>query len=300
MHEGQRKTISGRELMAAPVFYLLRVLLFPLTAIGYLILTGKAMLTGRGSGVSVTAQRPLSVRWFMHRLGTRPDEASTQLLMALPGVSPLGVRLVTGPLLLAHRLTGFVPSAFRYPFEGDIPKQHEASARVTFFDAAVERHLADVDQFVMLGAGFDTRAFRLYREARVQSFEVDAPKTQAIKREMVKKAGIDLAGVRFVSADFAKEDWLSRLVDTGFDPGKPALFLWEGVVPYLDRGAIEGTLRTIAGVASGSVVAFDYFTTEPLCTQSFYWRFARAAHPWQRDRPGAGMGWLRNCIREVS
>ena len=67
--------------------------------------------------------------------------------------------------------------------DGDIPKQYEASARVTFFDSAVERYLAEMAQFVILGAGFDTRAFRLPKDARVQSFEVDAPKTQAIKRE---------------------------------------------------------------------------------------------------------------------
>src|SRR5207249_1195763 len=113
-----------------------------------------------------------------------------QLMMLLPGVPPLGVRLVAGPMLLAHHLTGYVPRAFRYPFEGDISSQYEASARVTFFDTAVDRYLPEIAQFVILGAGFDTRAFRLPKDARVRSFEVDAPKTQAIKREMLKKAGI--------------------------------------------------------------------------------------------------------------
>jgi methyltransferase (TIGR00027 family) len=197
--------------------------------------------------------------------------------MVLPDVPSLGVRLVAGPTLLAHRLTGYVPRAFRYPFEGDIPKQYEASARVTFFDAVVQRYLAEVSQFVILGAGFDTRAFRLPKDVRVRSFEVDAPKTQAIKREMLAKTTIDATGVTFVSADFEKQDWLARLVDAGFDPGRPALFLWEGVVMYLDREAVETTLNKIASCASGSVVAFDYFTTDPLESQAFYWRYARAA-----------------------
>jgi methyltransferase (TIGR00027 family) len=86
---------------------------------------------------------------------------------------------------------------------------------MTFFDAAVDRHLADIAQFVILGAGFDTRAFRLPKEGRVRSFEVDAPKTQAVKRETLEKAGIDSTGVTFVAADFEKEDWLTRLVDAG-------------------------------------------------------------------------------------
>src|SRR5260370_20285164 len=204
MNKGEQKTISAREFIAATGFYLISVLLFPLTAIGYMIWIGKAILAGRGSGVSRTAQGPLSARWLMHQLGTREDEPSNQLLMVLPGVPPLGVRMVAYPMLLAHHLTGYVPRAFRYPFEGDIPKQYEASARVTFFDAAVERYLAAIDQFVILGAGFDTRAFRLPKEVRVRSFEVDAPKTQATKREMLSKTTVDSTEVTFVSADFEK------------------------------------------------------------------------------------------------
>ena len=276
MNEYDQKAISALDLIAATVFYILSVLLFPVTLIGYVIWVGKAILTGRGSGVSGTAQGPLSARWFMHNLGSREDEPSNQLMMVLPGVPPLGVRLVAGPMLLAHRLTGYVPRAFRYPFEGDVPPQYEASARVAFFDHAVDRYLDDITQFVILGAGLDTRAFRLPKDARVRSFEVDAPKTQAVKREALRKAGIDTTGVMFVSVDFEKEDWLTRLVDAGFDPGKPALFLWEGVIVYLDREAVEATLHKGASVAKGSVVAFDYFTTEPLVSRSLYWRYARA------------------------
>ena len=286
MNEYAQKAVSALDRIAAAVFYLLSVLLFPVTLIGYAIWVGKTILTGRGSGISRTAQGPLSIRWFMHHLGTREDEPSHRLLLVLPGVSPLGVRLVAGPMRLSHRLTGYVPRAFRYPFEGDIPRQYEVSARVTFFDAEVSRYLAEVSQFVTLGAGFDTRAFRLPKEGRVHSFEIDAPKTQAIKREMVKKAGIEVAEVTFVAADFEKEDWLSRLVEAGFDPGKPALFLWEGVMFFLDREAVEATLRKIASCASGSVVAFDYLTTEVLESQALSWRYARAGlraagEPWK-------------------
>lgn len=265
-----------RDLIAATVFYILSVLLFPVTLLGYVIWTG-SLLAGRGSGVSATAQGPLSARWFEHNLGTREDEPANRLMMVLPGVPPLGPRLVAGPLLLAHRLTGYVPKAFRYPFEGDVPPQYEASARIAFFDAAVDRYLTDIDQFVILGAGFDTRAFRLPKDARVRSFEVDAPKTQAVKRQMLEKAGIDSAGVTFVAADFEKEDWLSRLVHAGFDADKPVLFLWEGVIMYLDREAVEDTLHKIASIAKGSVVAFDYLTTEPVEGQALIWRYARAA-----------------------
>jgi methyltransferase (TIGR00027 family) len=277
MNEYNQKAVSVRNDPIAPIgFYILSALLFPVTLLGYVIWVGKILLAGGKSGVSVTAQGPLSARWFAHNLGAREDEAANRLMMALPGISPLGVHLAAGPTLLAHRFTGYVPKAFRYPFEGDVPPQYEASARVPFFDAAVDRHLADIAQFVILGAGFDTRAFRLPRDTRVKSFEVDMPKTQAVKRAILAKVGIDATGVTFVAADFEKDDWLTRLVDAGFDPGQPAFFLWEGVIMYLDREAVLATLGKIASTAKGSVVAFDYFTTKPLESQSLYWRFARA------------------------
>jgi methyltransferase (TIGR00027 family) len=276
LNENDQKVVSASGPIAATVFYILNILLFPITLLGYVIWIGKAYLTGRKSGVSMTAQGPLSARWAQHNLGVREDEPANRLMMVLPNISPLAVRLVSGPLLLAHRLTGCVPRAFRYPFEGDIPVQYEASARQTFFDTVVDRYLADIAQFAILGAGFDTRAFRLPKDARVRSFEVDAPQTEVLKREMLEKAGIASTGVTFVAADFEQEDWLRRLVEAGFDPDKPALFLWEGVIMYLDREAVEDTLRKIAGTATGSVVAFDYFTTESLKSKSLYWRYGRA------------------------
>ena len=266
-----------RDVIATTVYYIISILLFPVSLLGYAIWVGKGFLMGNPSGVSVTAQGPLSARWAMHNLGTRQDEPANRLMPLLPGVPPVASRMVSFPTLLAHRVTGYVPKAFRYPFEGDVPKQYEASARVTFFDEAVDRYLAEINQFVILGAGFDTRPYRFPKDRRVRSFEVDAPKTQAVKRAMLAKAGIDSSAVTFVAADFEQEDWLARLVDSGFDLAKPALFLWEGVMVYLEREAVEDTLRKIASTAKSSVVAFDYFTTEPAESNALYWRYGRAA-----------------------
>ena len=262
-------------MVAATLFYMLCILFAPILLAGYVLWVGKSIVSGRNSGVSGTAQGPLSARVFAHRLGTRPDEPANRLLLAIPGISPLGVQLVIGPIVLAHRLTGYMPKAFRYPFEGDVPKQEEASARIAFFDDTVTRYLADRDQFVILGAGFDTRPYRFPRDPAIKSFEVDLPQTQAVKRAALARAGIDTAGVTFVPADFEQEDWLAQLVRAGFDPHRPALFLWEGVIVYLDRAAVEETLRKIAGTARGTIVAFDYFTSEVLTSQDLYWRYAR-------------------------
>ncbi len=179
-------------------------------------------------------------------------------------------------MMLAHRVSGYVPKSFRYPFEGEITLQNQSIARQTFYDRVVEQVLPEMAQFVILGAGFDTRAFRLPRDAPIRSFEVDTPKTMAVKREALTKAGIERAGVALVAADFETEDWLTRLVEAGFDPTRPALFICEGVIPYLDKEAVEDTLRKIASTAKGSVVAFDYFTTEILESPSLIARTVRA------------------------
>lgn len=277
MNKAEQRGNPVRNRLSAALFYTLNVLLFPVTLLGYLLWVGKLMGSGRHSGVSGTAQGPLSARWSMHNLGTRPDEPANRLLLVVPNLSPVAVWLTAWPLLLAHRVSGYVPTAFRYPFEGEIPKQYEASARQTFFDAVVERYLADRPQLVILGAGFDTRAWRLPKTAQVRAFEVDTPPTQAIKRAMVQQAGLAATGITFVAADFEREDWLSQLVAAGFDRQQPTLFLWEGVLIYLERAAVEETLRKIAGCAKSSVIAFDYFTTESLESPALYWRYARFA-----------------------
>jgi methyltransferase (TIGR00027 family) len=257
----------------AAAFYGLCTLMSPVIVAGYVVWVSRTITSGR-SGVSGTAQGPLSARFSEHQFGTRPDEAADRLIRVVPGIPPLGLRLTTGPVLLAHRLTGYVPRAFRYPFEGEVSPQYEASARIAYFDSVLRRYRPTVSQFVVLGAGFDTRA---YGGLGLRAFEVDTPATQQVKREALRAAGIDAAAVTFVSADFQTEDWLARLVAAGFDRAARTVFLWEGVTMYLDRAAVEDTLRKIASTAAGSVVTFDHFTTVPLESGAPYWRFARVA-----------------------
>src|SRR5690242_14110370 len=98
-----------RNLIATTVYYIISIVLLPVTLLGYVIWVGKGFLRGNPSGVSMTAQGPLSARWTMHILGTRSDEPANRLLPLLPGVPPVARRLVSFPLLLAHRVTGYVP-----------------------------------------------------------------------------------------------------------------------------------------------------------------------------------------------
>lgn len=275
-----------RNIVAASVFRIIQTALLPIGTVAYVPFVVKLVRFSRRSGTAATVLASLYTRYMQHRLGTRRDEPAARLMMVLPSVSQPGLRLETAPTLVAHRLTGYVPRIYRYPYPGVPPMMHQSAARTTFFDAAVQRHLPRIDQLVVLGAGFDTRAYRLPEGTRVRRFEVDAPRTQAFKREMLEKAGIDTTGVAYVPADFEEEDWLERLVGAGFDPDRPSLFLWESVTMYLDREAVEGTLRKIAGTAAGSAVAFDYVSTELIESGSLFMRYAKAVialtgEPWK-------------------
>lgn len=274
------------KIVAATAFRIVQIVLLPIGAVGYVLFVVRLVSYSRRTGTSATVLASFYTRYMQHKLGTRRDEPCVRLMMVMPNVSRLGLHLVTAPTLVAHRLTGYVPRIYRYPYEGEPPMTHQSAARTTFYDAALERYLAGIGQLVVLGAGFDTRSYRLPAGTRARCFEIDEPKTQAFKREMLKKAGLDAARVTFVPADFLKEDWLEKLVDAGFEPDTPSFFLWESVTMYLDREAVESTLRKIAGTAAGSVVAFDYFSAELIDSRSFFMRYARAVinaigEPWR-------------------
>jgi methyltransferase (TIGR00027 family) len=120
----------------------------------------------------------------------------------------------------------------------------------------------------------------------VRGFEIDEPRTQAFKREMLNKVGIDTSRITYVPADFEEEDWLEKLMEAGFAQDMPSFFFWEAVTMSLDREAVESTLRKIASTATGSVVAFDYFSAELIEEGSLFMRYARAVisatgEPWK-------------------
>jgi methyltransferase (TIGR00027 family) len=256
----EKKQSHKSSFMAASLSAFIRIVFLPVSLVVVIVYEAHVILLSRKLGVSATALAPMSTRWLQHQLGLRRDEACAKLIKVLPNHCYTRLRAVVVPVLLGHRLTGFVPKMLRYPYEGVPPIRHMNSARVTFVDAAIERYLPGVEQFVELGAGYDTRTVQLQHDLRICCFEVDLPKTQQMKRELLNQCGVDTSGVTYVSANFLTDDWLDHLVKAGFDPRKPTFFLWEGVTYYLSREAMEKTFRTIATSAPGSVVVFDYAT----------------------------------------
>jgi len=117
-----------------------------------------------------------------------------------------------------------------------------------------------VGQYVVLGAGLDTFAYRnRFPGSRLHVFEVDHPATQTWKIGRLQEVGIDIPdSLSFVPVDFERQSLSAELKRAGFRPEEPAFFSWLGVVVYLTSDAVRATLEFIASLATGTEVVFDY------------------------------------------
>ena len=135
-------------------------------------------------------------------------------------------------------------------------------ARARFIeDLVAEQAAQGVAQYVILGAGLDTFAQRRPELAsRLHVFEVDQPGPQAWKRQRLIELGFGIPEwLRLVPVDFeTTEGWWQKLVESGFDPGRPALVVSTGVTMYLSKDATAAMLRQLAGLAAGSTLAMTF------------------------------------------
>ena len=121
--------------------------------------------------------------------------------------------------------------------------------------------LTGTKQYVILGAGMDTFAFRKPEFlAKYRVFEVDHPLTQADKLERITRAGWTAPNnLIFVPVDFTKDSLAERLITAGFDPSVKSFFSWLGVTYYLSAEAIDTMLSALSSIcADGSTLVFDY------------------------------------------
>ncbi len=117
---------------------------------------------------------------------------------------------------------------------------------------------AGVRQYVLLGAGLDTFAYRNPHPG-LRVFEVDHPATQEWKRDLLAASAIHVpTNLAYVPVNFESESLDGELKAAGFDPSAPAYFAWLGVVPYLTLDAFRQTINFIGALAVGSGVVLDY------------------------------------------
>jgi methyltransferase (TIGR00027 family) len=149
------------------------------------------------------------------------------------------------------RLNGFLPGLNEYMI-----------ARTAHFDKLFADALrSEIPQIVLLGAGYDTRAFRYAGQNQgTRIFELDIAPTQERKVECLKQAKIEIPPqVTFVPIDFNRESLEDVLKEAGFQADLRTLFIWEGVSYYLDAGAVDATLAFFSrATQQDSLLAFDY------------------------------------------
>jgi methyltransferase (TIGR00027 family) len=133
------------------------------------------------------------------------------------------------------------------------------ACRKRFIDDKLEDALDDIDAVVILGAGLDTRAYRLTRRVRIPVFEVDLPVNIAMKAKTVRRVLGDLPlSVRLVALDFERDDLLTSLAEHGYHTDYRAFFVCEGVTQYLTEDGVRRTLEGLRAAAPGSRLVFTY------------------------------------------
>jgi methyltransferase (TIGR00027 family) len=132
--------------------------------------------------------------------------------------------------------------------------------RTRYIDDAVRAAISQgTKQLVILGAGYDTRPYRLPEMESVKVFEVDLPTVQNDKKMKLQKyLGRLPDHVSFIPIDFDTQTLETVFSGTAFNPAKPAIFVWEGVTQYISEEAVRETLAFVGESALGSIIVFTY------------------------------------------
>jgi methyltransferase (TIGR00027 family) len=247
-------------LLSLLVYIPLQMLFIPLAIVGFVLVAWRQIGVSKKLGVSQTAVEILNGRWTMHVFGLREDEACAGLAAALPNTSVAGLWLALFPLWLKYRISG---KPFLYP---RIPEPGAESiadmvvTRTLYFDRVIDRVIDEVEQFVVMGAGYDTRAYGDFGKEGVKLFELDQANVQQNKRQALADAGVSSERVHFVTVDFGSEDLFEALTGAGYEPNRRSLFLWEGVSLYLPEADVRRTMHRLGESApAGSVLLADFY-----------------------------------------
>jgi methyltransferase (TIGR00027 family) len=187
---------------------------------------------------------------------------------------PLARSFLTWPLTIVARLT-ILPGLGRllpWIIDRRVPgARSSAVARTKFIDDAITASLADhTEQLVILGSGFDSRAYRMPGLRGISVFEVDHPDTLMAKRGVLKRSFVLPTHVHFVPIDFNQLHLQSNMAAAGYRESARTFFLWEGVTNYLTEEVVDATLRWCSRASPGSQLLFTYVHQEVLVRPSAF------------------------------
>ena len=139
-----------------------------------------------------------------------------------------------------------------------VPGFHEhLISRTRFIDDLVKKNSASgVEQYVILGAGYDSRAHRLELPSSLRIFEVDQPEVQARKRSKLPEELSNLENMTYVAVDFTHQSLTEQLINAGFDQNKSTVFTLEGVSQYITKEALSSTIKEVAALTQRASSTF--------------------------------------------
>jgi methyltransferase (TIGR00027 family) len=145
------------------------------------------------------------------------------------------------------------------------------ACRKRFIDEKLDESLADIDAVMILGAGLDTRAYRLAHRSDIPVFEVDLPVNIERKKATVRRVLGGLPpSVRLVPVDFERDDLAAELEKHNFHANFRTFFIWEGVTQYLTEDAVRATFCYLQTAAAGSRLVFTYVQRDFIDGENLY------------------------------
>jgi methyltransferase (TIGR00027 family) len=178
----------------------------------------------------------------------------------------LARQMLPGRLRLLASLFGFRPlrQGFLGLIERGFPGTRGGFCRKRYIDdKLVEAVGSGMDAVVILGAGLDTRAYRLPQLSTLPVYEVDLPQTIAYKaRRLQQLYGSLPPHVRLVAMDFDRQTLEDVLNSHGYSPDQKSFFIWEGVTQYISETAVRAVFEFLAQVRPGSRLAFTYIVKD--------------------------------------
>ena len=135
-----------------------------------------------------------------------------------------------------------------------VPGMHEhLISRTRFIDDLIEKGTSiDIEQYVILGAGYDSRAHRLKLPSKLKIFEVDQPEVQKRKLSRLPDKTTNKENVTYINVDFNNQSLKEQLLNAGFDQNKSTIYTLEGVSQYITREALNSTLKELDALNQNS------------------------------------------------
>ena len=256
-------------LFQSSTYILLQIILLPISLIGMIYANYKQQKNSKKAKISYTAGQVIQGQWLLHYFNIRKDYNIIKFIKKFPAESHIGFYMMFSAAILANKLVDFVPKALIKNNLDNISSYSFLFFRTKKIDQLVKDNIEKIEQFVILGAGFDLRSVKFNNDNLI-IFELDKKNTQKLKFDTLKKANISTKNISYIECDLNNNEWSNDLINNGFNKNKKTLFLFESVSCYLEEKIVNKVLSTINNIsAKESIVIQDFYSTRFLHQDEF-------------------------------